>query len=68
MDVVQAMEQTSRPGCVHMSAEFCDALRMGGSDFLIAEEQLDGSAFLAAETSAMRLGSPNSTSPVPREA
>ena len=46
MDVVQAMEQSSEPGRVHMSAEFVAAIEDGGEDFLVCDRQPDGSAFL----------------------
>ena len=47
MDETQLMEQTSEPGRVHMSANVCDALREGNMAELIADEQADGTAFLA---------------------
>lgn len=47
MDVVQAMEQSSMPGRVHMSQEFADELRGGQLNELVSDEQADGTAFLA---------------------
>jgi hypothetical protein len=46
MDVVQAMEQSSLPGRVHMSAAFVAAIEDGGEEFLVCDRQPDGSAFL----------------------
>ncbi len=47
MDFVQTMEQTSLPGFVHMSHEYCEALRAGGKGSLVGAELPDGTAFLA---------------------
>jgi hypothetical protein len=49
MDVVQAMEQSSAPGRVHVSPEFAEVLRgcSGAAEFVL-EEQPDGTALLSA--------------------
>jgi hypothetical protein len=60
MDVVQSMEQSSAPGRVHLSAEFAGELRRAGAAHLVADEQSDGTAFLALED-ARRYSSEAST-------
>ncbi len=58
MDIVQAMEQSSLPGRVHMSQEFCAVLRDTGKPHLMVNPQPDGTAFLYVPEETM---SPQST-------
>ncbi len=62
MDTVQAMEQSSALGRVHVSREFRDVLCEVGKGYRVVEEQPDGTAFLAAPEDAGPAATPASGS------
>ncbi len=64
---MQAMEQSSALGRVHMSREFCQVLQDSGKGALVVDFQSDGTAFLEIPASAAgaaadtSVGSPDSS-------